>query len=138
MQYDLKEIKLDTQNNIRKIHLDYNYSYLTIKKIVIPSLYGNLNWVQEINRSNLKLKINLKGNNGITSTFVVSFLSLITPHSLNPVFETFLEIPKEHANSATSFSNYYNEIEFELMAYENLNTKFEVVLLCSESPGVKF
>ena len=79
----------DSEANAKKEFILKNeFSYISIKKISVMSLYGDVEWATKMLNIKPKIEIELHSNTGMTTRFYLDLISLTTPYLRQPVYET--------------------------------------------------
>lgn len=132
-------LDLDLENEIQKFNFEYPFSFLSIKKIIVSSLFGKEpdEWLQEIVSKNIHLEIHLTKSDGSTLTYPIMLMSFISTMHRNPVFEfrknEFI-IPEDNLGNKSSFSPFFRQGEIRLKHkedVENINLK----IIYEAAPG---
>lgn len=132
-------LHIDLENKIQKFNFEYQFSILSIKKIIISSLFGKEpdQWLQEIAIKDIHLEIYLTKSDGSTLTYPILLMSFISNMHRNPVFEfqknEFI-IPEDNLGNKSRFSPFFKHGEIRLKHKEGVeNIKLSIIY--EASPG---
>lgn len=138
MQTD-KFFELNKDKRTQTFSFDKSYSYISIKKIVITSLFGHKpdEWFSKLMQSNPFLKIKCTKASGETLEYPIMIASLVSPFHAQPVFEfqdDFI-IPEQNMLNQSAFFKHYDNATIELCFSGNEDTELKMTLLYQTTPG---
>lgn len=138
MQTD-KYFELNKDKRTQTFSFDKSYSYISIKKIVISSLFGHKpdEWFSKLLQSNPYLKIKCTKSSGETLEYPIMIASLVSPFHAQPVFEfqdDFI-IPEQNMLNKSAFLTHYNSATIELCFFDKEDTELKMALLYQTTPG---
>ncbi|CAG0988767.1 hypothetical protein FLAV_02184 [Flavobacteriales bacterium] len=138
MQTD-KYFELNVNKRKQTFLFQHSYSYISIKKIVISSLFGNKpdEWFSKLMQSNPYLKIKCTKSSGETLEYPVVISSLVSPFHAQPVFEfqNNFVVPEQNMLNKSSFFLHYNNASIELCFNGKEDTEFKITLFYQLTPG---
>jgi len=134
-----KFFELHKDKRTQTFSFDKSYSYISIKKIVIASLFGHKpdEWFSKLMQSNPYLKIKCSKVSGETLEYPIMIASLVSPYHAQPVFEfqgDFI-IPEQNMLNKSAFFAHYNSATIELCFSGNEDTELKMTLLYTTTPG---
>jgi len=138
MQID-KLFELYKDRKSQAFSFDNSHSYISIKKIVIVSLFGNKpnEWSSKLMSSNPYLKISCTKSSGETLEYPVLIASLISTFHTQPVFEfqgDFI-IPEQNILNKPDSYTYFEHAKIELCFSGNEDTDLKLTVLYTTTPG---
>jgi hypothetical protein len=138
MQTD-KFFELNKDKRIQSFSFDKSCSYISIKKIVIASLFGHKpdEWFSKLMLSYPYLKIKCSKGSGETLEYSIMIASLVSPYHAQPVFEfqdDFI-IPEQNMLNKSAFFTHYNIATIELCFSGNEDTELKMTLLYQTTLG---
>jgi len=138
MQTD-KIFELSTDKRTQTFSFDKSHSYITIKKIVISSLFGHKSaeWFSKLMLSNPFFKIKCTKSSGETLEYPIMIASLVSPYHAQPVFEfqdDFI-IPEQNMLNQSAFFKHYENGTIELCFSGNEDTGLKMTLLYQTTAG---
>ena len=125
-----------TRNNSLRFNLAQGYSYVSIKKIIVDSLFGEVKWVSEMAKRGVGLRFTYSNNiNQMSGSFSLNLVTKVEPNFRNPVFDfENLIIPEENYRNSSSFKPFFTDLIIELTSSDSN----EMVSIVYElSPGAK-
>lgn len=133
----IEELKI-INNKKSAFKLNYSFSYIKIKRIVITSLLGvdSSLWMNHLSSFNLIFSYSDK--RGASKTFPMNLLAYISPYHRQPVIEfPNLLIPEENVKNITSLGNYYTDLKIYIEPIgTNSIDKPQLEIYYESSPGV--
>lgn len=131
--------ELNKNKRTQTFAFDKSYSYISIKKIAITSLFGQKadEWFSKLMQSNPFLKIKCTKESGETLEYPIMISSLVSPFHSKPVFE-FQEdfiIPEQNMLNQSAFFKHYENATMELCFSGNEDTELTMTLLYQATPG---
>lgn len=138
MQTD-KFFELNKDHRTQPFSFDKSYSYISIKKIVIASLFGHKpeEWFSKLMQSNPFLKIKCTKSSGETLEYPIMIASLVSPYHAQPVFEfqdDFI-IPEQNMLNQSAFFAHYDNATIELCFSGKEDAELKMTLLYQTTPG---
>jgi hypothetical protein len=138
MQTD-KFFELNKDHRAQQISFDKSYSYISIKKIVITSLFGNKpdEWFSKLMQSNPFLKIKCAKSSGETLEYPIMIASLVSSYHIQPIFEfqdDFI-VPEQNMLNQSAFFAHYDNATIELCFSGSEDTELKMTLLYQTTPG---
>lgn len=132
--FELSKIK-----RTQSFALDHTYSYISVKKIVINSLFGHKpdEWFSKLMQANPYFKITCSKASGEILEYPVILASLVSPFHAQPVFEfqdDFI-VPEQNMLNKSAFFLHYTKASIELCFYGNEDPELKITLLYQPTPG---
>lgn len=130
---------LNSEKRTQLFSFTHSYSYISIKKIVIASLFGHKpdEWFSKLMQSNPYLKIKCSKSSGETLEYPIMISSLVSPFHAQPVFEfqdDFI-IPEQNMLNKSAFFSHYNNATIELCFSGNEDAELKMTILYQTTPG---
>lgn len=128
-----------TGDKVVEINLNYSFSYIKVRKIIVQSLsqIPSKDWVDSLISFSLLFKYSDK-RQSIEKSNLLSLLPHLSPYQSQPVFNfDDFEIPAENVKNISSFSNYFSNLSISIKYLEKPINNVKVVVFFETSPGVE-
>lgn len=128
------EFILTDEDTSSEFSMIYNFSFVTIEKIILKSHLNQDSsvWVDIL--GNTTLKVIQKMNSGVTRSYSLNLLQFVTANHKFPMLELHMEIPSKTDRQFSSMSDYTTNVEFKLDFAKKIKS-VEFLFLYKTTPG---
>jgi hypothetical protein len=131
--------ELSKDKRKQEFSFDKSYSYISIKKVIVASLFGlNPNdWFAKLMQLNPYLKITCTKSSGEKLGYSMVIPNFVSPYHAQPVFEfqgDFI-IPEQNKLNDSAFFSHFNNAIIELCYSDNEGADLKMTFIYQLTPG---
>lgn len=129
--------ELSNKDSKREFKFKNSYSYISIKKVVISSMYGTNDWFNKLMALQPTLKITCYKTSGEKLSYEKSIAFLVTQDHAQPVFDfsgDFI-VPEQNKFNQSSFIKHFTSASIELCSKGNVSQDVSLTIMYDQTPG---